>query len=86
MLSNLLFGDRVVDVDGREEQFARFEHLVEPVHAGGGLLGDAATPCHYLVEERRVLLQGFADKLVDYGQLLVVGRLIEDGWRRFSAL
>ena len=34
-------GDRVVDVDGREQQRAGLEHLVEAVHAGGGLLGDA---------------------------------------------
>ena len=32
---------RVVDVDRREEQLARLVHLVEPVHAGRGLLGDA---------------------------------------------
>ena len=37
----LRLGDRVVDVDGREQQLAGLEHLVEPVHAGGGLLGDA---------------------------------------------
>ena len=34
-------GDRVVDVDRREQQLAGLDHLVEPVHAGGGLLGDA---------------------------------------------
>ena len=37
----LRLGDRVVDVDGREQQRAGLDHLVEPVHAGGGLLGDA---------------------------------------------
>jgi hypothetical protein len=36
-------GDRVVDVDRGEEQLAlALHHLVEPVHARGGLLGDAA--------------------------------------------
>ncbi len=34
-------GDRVVDVDRREQQLAGLEHLVQPVHPGGGLLGDA---------------------------------------------
>ena len=33
--------DRVVHVDRREQQLARLDHLVEPVHAGRGLLGDA---------------------------------------------
>ena len=37
----LRLGDRVVDVDGREQQLAPLDHLVEAVHAGGGLLGDA---------------------------------------------
>ena len=37
----LRLGDRVVDVDGREQQRARPRHLVQAVHAGGGLLGDA---------------------------------------------
>ena len=32
---------RVVDVDRREQQLAALDHLVEPVHAGGRLLGDA---------------------------------------------
>nr|BFE72051.1 hypothetical protein GCM10020092_053520 [Actinoplanes digitatis] len=36
----LALGDRVVDVDRREEQPALLLHLVQPVHAGGGLLGD----------------------------------------------
>ena len=38
----LRLGDRVVDVDGRKEQRPRLHHLVEPVHAGGRLLRDAA--------------------------------------------
>jgi hypothetical protein len=38
----LALGDRVVDVDGREEQRAGLHHLVEAVHAGRRLLADAA--------------------------------------------
>ena len=38
----LALGHRVVDVDGGEEQRARFHHLIETVHAGRRLLADAA--------------------------------------------
>ena len=38
----LALGDRVVDVDGREEQRAGFHHLIEAVHAGRRLFADAA--------------------------------------------
>ena len=34
-------GDGVVDVDGREQQLAGLQHLVQPVDAGGGLLRHA---------------------------------------------
>ena len=37
----LRLGDRVVDVDRREQQLALLGELVEPVDAGGGLLGHA---------------------------------------------
>ncbi len=38
----LALGDRIVDVDGGHGQLAPLVHLVEAVHAGGGLLGEAA--------------------------------------------
>jgi hypothetical protein len=38
----LALGDRVVDVDRREQQRAGFLHLIEAVHAGGRLFADAA--------------------------------------------
>ena len=41
LVVELRLGDRVVDVDGREEQRALLHHVVETQHAGGGLLGDA---------------------------------------------
>jgi hypothetical protein len=41
LVVELRLGDRVVDVDGREQQRRRLLHLVQPVHAGRGLLGDA---------------------------------------------
>ena len=34
---------RIVDVDGGNQQRARFVHLVEAMHAGGGLFGNAAS-------------------------------------------
>ena len=37
----LALGDRVVDVDRREQQVTGLGELVEAMHAGGGLLGDA---------------------------------------------
>ena len=42
LVVELRLGHRVVDVDRREQQRAGRGHLVQPVHAGGGLLGDAA--------------------------------------------
>ena len=41
LVVELGLGDRVVDVDRRELERAGLGHLVQPVHAGGGLLGDA---------------------------------------------
>ena len=44
-------GDAVVDVDGREEQFACAGHFIEAVHAGGGFFGDAFEVFDDLVED-----------------------------------
>ena len=41
LVVELRLGDRVVDVDGREEQRAFLHHVVETQHTGRGLLGDA---------------------------------------------
>ena len=38
----LALGDRVVDVDRREQQRAGLHHLVEPMHAGRRLFAHAA--------------------------------------------
>jgi hypothetical protein len=54
----LRLGDRVVDVDRREEQLAGLLHLVEPVHAGGRLLGDALDALADARPLLRVLAQG----------------------------
>jgi hypothetical protein len=34
-------GDRIVDIDRREGQFAGFLKLIQPMHTGGGFLGNA---------------------------------------------
>merc|ERR1719289_530965 len=41
-------GDRVVDIDGRNLEGAGFGHLVEVVHASGGLLRHALDPFQVL--------------------------------------
>ena len=71
-------GDAVVDVDRREQQRALLLHLVEAVHAGGGLLGDAADVLGDLRVPAGLLLQ----PLLDRGEedlFLLVGRLVEKG-------
>ena len=46
----LALGDGVVDVDGGNEETLVLEHLVEVVHAGGGLLGDTVAALEHLGE------------------------------------
>ena len=53
----LRLGDAVVDVDRREQQPAVLLHLIEPVHAGGGFLGDAFDVPGDLSEPARLFLQ-----------------------------
>jgi len=36
----LLLGDRVVNVNGSEEEFSLGRHLIESVDTGGGFFGD----------------------------------------------
>ena len=63
----LRLGDRVVDVDRREEQVVGLGQLVEPVDAGGRLLGDALDARGHVGPALRVLaeraLQGLEDDL-----------------------
>jgi hypothetical protein len=40
-LSNLRFGDRIVDVERREREFPVLGHLIQALDAGGRLLGNA---------------------------------------------
>src|SRR5690606_16045643 len=53
----LRLGDAVVDVDGRERQFALFGHFVEAVNAGGGFFRDTLHRSADRFVEARLFLQ-----------------------------
>src|SRR3569623_1470077 len=70
------FGDRVVDVDAVEFQLAARVHLIEAVHAGGGLFGDAADGREIL----RIPARLRGDALFDRGEqdaFFFAGRLAQ---------
>ena len=56
---------RVVHVDGRHEQLARFLHLVEAMDAGGRLLGDAAPVLHDLRPDAGMRLRDALEEVLD---------------------
>ena len=71
----LRLGDRVVDVDGREEEGALLLHGVQPVHSRGGLLRDSLAASSNLVP--LIGLTGLEEALDDREddlELLVVRR------------
>ena len=70
----LRLGDRVVDVDRREEQLAPLEHLVEAVDAGRRLLGDALQAGGHAGPLGRIGLEGALEEAEHDGQLGVAGR------------
>jgi hypothetical protein len=74
----LALGHRVVDVDGREHQAAFLVHLVEAMHAGGGLLGDTADFLGHARVPARGALQLLLDGGVEEGFLLAA-RLGDQG-------
>ena len=53
----LRLGDGVVDVDGGNEKLALLQHLVEAMHAGGRLFGNAAPVLHDGVPETGTFLR-----------------------------
>ena len=59
-------GHGVVDVDGRDQQLALLQHLVEPVDAGGGLLADAAPFLGDLLPARGGLLVDLLQQVFDH--------------------
>jgi hypothetical protein len=66
-------GDRVVDVDRREEQRSIRLALVEPDHPGGGLLGHALDSLGHLREALRLCCQALAEQVEDHLFLLGPG-------------
>ena len=75
----LALGDRVVDVDRREQQRAGLLHLVEAMHAGRGLLGDAADARRDLRPAARPRLRVPGGGSEDDAPLLGVVRFVERG-------
>src|SRR5882724_678511 len=69
----LALRDRVVHVDRREEQTARFHHLVQTVDTGGGLFSDAEDVGCDAVPELRVLAELAREDRQDDRELFAVG-------------
>ena len=76
LVVELALGDRVVDVDRREEQLAGLGQLVEAVDARRGLLGDALDLGGDRGPLLRVLREGATDERLEDAELLgvVLGR------------
>jgi len=72
-------GDRVVDVDGGEQQRAGRFKLIESVHAGGGFFRYALYLGCNLVPVLRVFFESQLEAVKDALKFLVVGRLVKDG-------
>ncbi|AIY18433.2 Signal peptidase I [Pimelobacter simplex] len=76
LVVELRLGDRVVDVDRREEERALLEALVQAVHARGGLLGDALDARGDGGPAGRVGGDGAREDPEDLLELLVVRRVL----------
>ena len=77
LVVELALGDRVVDVDGRERQLTGGGELVQPQHAGGGLLGDALDRLGDLGPLGLVGLEALADQRQEH--LVLVGGVVLGG-------
>ncbi len=70
----LRLGHRVVDVDRREQQRALLGHLVEAVHAGRGLLGDALDVRPAIVVQRLGSSRSGAAQQLEDDRVLLASR------------
>lgn len=77
----LRLGDRVVDIDGREEEGSLLLHGVQPVHSRGSLLGDSLAPSSDLVPLISLagLEKALDDRKDDLELLVVRGRRVGEG-------
>ena len=74
----LRFGDGVVHVDGGEQQFAAFHHLVEAVYAGGSLFGNALQLGHGAVPALGIFSEDALEGAEDDGLFVGGGSLVEN--------
>ncbi len=77
LVVELALGDRVVDVDRRERQLTGGGELVQPQHAGGGLLGDALDRLGDLGPLGLVGLEALAQQVQEH--LVLVGVVVLGG-------
>lgn len=78
----LALGDRVVNIDGGEQQGAVQLHLVKPLNSGGGLLGNTDQSFLHLVVPLGVNLQAFLDQT----QYKLEFDVVSGGWVRDGAI
>ena len=62
----LRLGHRVIDVDGGNQQLALFLHLVQPMHARGGLFGDSAPILHNVVPVLGIFGVNALEQILDH--------------------
>jgi hypothetical protein len=73
----LRLGDRVVDVDRRNEELALLGQLVEPMDTGGGLLGDSLPAGCHLGPETGPFVAGATEQVLDHLLLVVVAGSVD---------
>ena len=62
----LRFGDRIVDVDRRNQEPIFLMHLVEAMHTSRGLLGNASPILHNLVPSVGILTMNLEQQIFDH--------------------
>ncbi len=72
------FGHRIIHVDGRDQQFSLFLHLVEPMDAGRRFLRNAFPLLDHTPPFPGIVLQDLLQKLEQLNFVLRVDLLIED--------
>src|SRR5690606_15795383 len=82
----LALGARVVDVDRRHQQLAGLGQLVEAVHAGGGLLGDALPVGDHAGPVARALDGDALEQVLDHLLLVRAGRRVDPAFVALFAL